>query len=175
LIPELSMKVNGKTIRPDGTLQDDICQLHRGYWEAKDREDDLNLEIRKKRDNGYPLFNTIFEDTREGVLYQNDEESYRADLRKPSDLADLLNQFYGHVGRDYKGFEQAADDFKDRVPRIAAKLLEKIVEAHRNNRLSAHLPLNILELPSACGISRCRPWAFSAGGGSCVAGGSAPW
>ena len=41
------------------------------------------------------------------------------------------------------------------------------------NRLSAHLPLNILELPTASGVSRCRPWASPGGEGSCAEVGSA--
>ena len=29
--------------------------LPRGYWEAKDTQDDLETEIRKKKAKGYPL------------------------------------------------------------------------------------------------------------------------
>src|SRR5438128_416196 len=46
LVPKLPSKVGGKTIIPDGTLQDDF-NLRRGYWEAKDTHDDLDDEIRK--------------------------------------------------------------------------------------------------------------------------------
>ncbi len=70
LIPELGSKVAGRTVRPDGTMRD-TNSLPRGYWEAKDSADDLDAEIRKKTDRGYPLTNTIFEDTREAVLFQN--------------------------------------------------------------------------------------------------------
>ena len=70
LIPKLKLKVGGKTIFPDGTLRDDF-NLPRGYWEAKDTDDDLDEEIGKKIAKGYPLTNTIFEDTRQAVLYQN--------------------------------------------------------------------------------------------------------
>src|SRR5690348_15149894 len=64
LVPELAMKVRGRIIRPDGTLRDDEWQLPRGFWEAKDTDDVLDEEIRKKIAKGYPLLNTIFEDTR---------------------------------------------------------------------------------------------------------------
>jgi hypothetical protein len=37
-------------------------------------------------------------------------------------------------------------------------------------RLSAHLLVNISELPTAYEFNRCRPWASPGGGGSCVAG-----
>ncbi len=69
LVPELSMKVKGGSIRPDGTLRDDDWQLPRGFWEAKDTGDTLNDEIKKKVAKGYPLVNTIFEDTRHGVFF----------------------------------------------------------------------------------------------------------
>jgi hypothetical protein len=65
------MKVGGNHIIPDGTLQDGNFLL-RGYWEAKDTSDDLDTEIVKKRRKGYPLSNTIFEDTRTEVLDVNE-------------------------------------------------------------------------------------------------------
>lgn len=133
LIPELSMRVRGKTIRPDGTLRDDEWKLHRGYWEAKDAFDDLDDEIRKKADQGYPLLNTIFEDSRKGVLYQNGKENYRANLADPHDLANLLSLFYGHTEGDYERFEEAVAEFRDRIPQLATRLLEMIGDAHETN------------------------------------------
>ena len=62
LIAEQEKKVGGKTIRPDGTFKDEM-NLVRGYWEAKDTADKLDVEIEKKRKAGYPLNNIIFEDT----------------------------------------------------------------------------------------------------------------
>jgi len=56
--------------RPDGTLMD-AFRLPRGYWEAKDTHDDLDVEIQRKIRVGYPQTNTIFEDSRRAVLYQN--------------------------------------------------------------------------------------------------------
>ena len=67
LVPEQRAKVGGKTVSPDGTLRD-LFNLHRGYWEAKDTDDDLTAEIRKKIAKGYPLTNTIFEDTTRAFL-----------------------------------------------------------------------------------------------------------
>jgi hypothetical protein len=63
LIAEHEKKVNGRTIRPDGTFKDDNY-LVRGYWEAKDTADNLNVEIEKMRKTGYPFHNTIFEDNK---------------------------------------------------------------------------------------------------------------
>ena len=47
LIPELSDKAAGKSIRPDGTFRDDYY-VTRGHWEAKDSHDHLETEIKKK-------------------------------------------------------------------------------------------------------------------------------
>ena len=53
LIAEHEKKVNGRTIRPDGTFKD-AMNLVRGYWEAKDTADNLETEITKKTRAGYP-------------------------------------------------------------------------------------------------------------------------
>jgi len=59
LIPELSGTSGGKRIQPDGTFKDK-SGLYPGYWEAKDTDDDLDTEIKKKFDKGYPKSNIIF-------------------------------------------------------------------------------------------------------------------
>ncbi|HSB16452.1 MAG TPA: hypothetical protein VLE22_18520 [Bryobacteraceae bacterium] len=63
-------RVRGHTVRPDGTLRD-ANSIPRGHWEAKDSRDYLAREIERKIRRGYPLTNTIFEDTVSAVLYQN--------------------------------------------------------------------------------------------------------
>jgi len=133
LVPELSMKVKGKSIRPDGTMRDGLWMFPRGFWEAKDTGDKLDAEIKKKIGLGYPITNIIFEDTQVGVLYQNGKEVYRAKLGQSQELVDLLNLFYNHTERDFEGFEQAVGDFQDRIPQLAGGLLEKIREAHGKN------------------------------------------
>ncbi len=131
LIPKQSMKVGGRTIIPDGTLRDDF--LRRGYWEAKDTHDDLDAEIRKKIDKGYPLSNIIFEDTRQAVLFQGRRERARYDLTNPQKVADLLNDFYAYAEPDIEGFDQAVREFKERVPELALGLDAKIKAAHKDN------------------------------------------
>jgi hypothetical protein len=114
LIPKQSIRVAKKTIIPDGLLQG-AYYLKRGYWEAKDTDDVLDEEISKKIKKGYPLTNTIFEDTRTAVLYQNGKEINRFDLSQPQKLADLLNDFFAHVEPEHENFETAVEDFKERV------------------------------------------------------------
>ena len=133
LIPKKKLKVGGKLIYPDGTLQD-AHFLRRGYWEAKDTHDDLAAEIGKKRAKGYPLVNTIFEDTTRAVLFQNGKEvAAPYDLKQPQAVADLLNSFYRHTEPDIEGFEQAVKEFSARVPELGAGLKEKLDKAHKDN------------------------------------------
>jgi len=132
LVPELSEKSGGSLMRPDGTLRD-ANSLPRGYWEAKDTKDDLNTEIRRKIARGYRLSNTIFEDTETGVLYQDKQEVLRVPLGNPKELTRLLNQFYGYAEPDIEGFEEAVEEFQERVPELARGLAEKIREAHKDN------------------------------------------
>jgi predicted helicase len=133
LVTEQTLKVGGKHIRPDGVMRDEF-NLPRGYWEAKDTDDDLDEEIRKKSAKGYPLTNIIFEDTREAALYQDGQERFRADLTTPQQVADLLNQFYDYAEPDIESFEQAVAEFQERVPELATGLADKIRAAHKDNK-----------------------------------------
>ncbi len=133
LTPKRSLRVKGKHIIPDGTLLD-LFNLPRGYWEAKDTDDDLGEEIAKKRAKGYPFSNTIFEDTRRGLLFQNGQLALDADLANPQAVADLLNGFYAYTDPDIEGFEQAVAEFQERVPELVLALADKIKLAHQDNR-----------------------------------------
>jgi len=133
LIAEQEKKVNGKTIRPDGTFKDEM-NLVRGYWEAKDTADKLAAEIEKKRKAGYPLSNIIFEDTQTAVLYQHGQRLLSVDMRDPAKLAELIVQFFSYIEPEIEEFEHAVDEFKERVPDLAAGLAKKIADAHRTNK-----------------------------------------
>jgi predicted helicase len=132
LIGEHAKKVNSKTIRPDGTFKDQM-NLVRGYWEAKDTADNLNVEIEKKRKAGYPLSNIIFEDSATAILYQNGNRLLTADMKDPARLSELVNQFFAYVEPEIEEFEQAVDQFKERVPDLAEGLKKKIDQAHKTN------------------------------------------
>jgi predicted helicase len=129
LIPEEPL-ANGK--RPDGTLRDTF-RLPRGYWEAKDTRDDLLTEIRKKITIGYPTTNTIFEDTRRALLYQNNKLAFEADLAERDQLLDLLRLFFSYTEPDIATFEAAVAEFKQRIPDLAQGLLARISEEHAKN------------------------------------------
>ncbi|MBI5093646.1 MAG: transposase [Candidatus Hydrogenedentes bacterium] len=132
VLTELGGKHAGNRVIPDATIRD-VNFLPRGYWEAKDTKDDLDAEIAKKLARGYPTTNIIFEDTRQGVLYQDGEEVLRVNLGQPQELADLLNRFFGHTEPDIDKFETAVEEFRERVPDLAKGLTLKIEEAHKSN------------------------------------------
>jgi hypothetical protein len=136
LHPKETLKLaKGGHIIPDGTVHDKLFnELRRGYWEAKDTKDNLDVEITKKIAKGYPLNNTIFEDTRVGVLYQGGKEVQRLDLTKPKQLCDLLNLFYAYREPEIESFEEAVEEFKERVPELAQGLVKILNEAHEKDK-----------------------------------------
>jgi len=103
LIPEQTLEGG---IRPDGVLRDNF-DLKRGIWEAKGPQSDLDKEISRKIATGYPLTNTIFENTKRAVLFQNKKRSFEFDLHNPQEVGDLLNQFFTYTEPDIATFEEA--------------------------------------------------------------------
>ncbi|MBX3082527.1 MAG: N-6 DNA methylase [Anaerolineae bacterium] len=122
----------GRTIYPDSTFVKN--GLPRGYYEAKDSGDKLDVEIRKKADKGYPLSNIIFEDTQTAVLYQNRKEAFRTPLSNRDELARLLSDFLSYTEPVLEDFDAALANFKDRVPELAKGLVRIIEEAHKKNK-----------------------------------------
>lgn len=135
LVPELSTYSGGRRVVPDGTVRDEV-RLARGWWEAKDTSDKLGAEIQKKLKAGYPSRNTVFEDTRTAVLYQDRSEAGEFALREPVKIADLLNRFFSHDESDEREFHRAMDEFKSRIPDLAQSVYEHITEAHKKNPAS---------------------------------------
>ncbi len=128
LVPEWPVgKDNRKKI--DGAVKSDIFPL--GYWEAKDENDALEVEIQKKRAIGYPTNNTIFEDTQRAILWQNDREVGKFDLTRADEVGQLLDQFFDYTEADREGFEEEVRDFLRQVPQLATALFHKI-EAERD-------------------------------------------
>src|SRR6266849_10550128 len=129
LIPEQTIEGG---IRPDGVLRDSF-DLKRGIWEAKGPQSDLDKEIAKKIATGYPLTNTVFENTKRAVLYQNKKFAYEYDLHNPKAVGDLLTQFLTYTEPDIATFEEAVEEFKERVPELARALLAIIQKEYKGN------------------------------------------
>jgi hypothetical protein len=71
LVPEWEIRRSHKMpLRVDGALVDDFRLTH-GFWEAKDTQDDLQREVRRKFEAGYPRDNIIFQAPHRALLYQS--------------------------------------------------------------------------------------------------------
>ena len=129
LVPELQAPNN---VVPDGTVKDSL-RMARGYWEAKDLHDNLDAEIQRKFDSGYPRDNIIFEDSRTAVLIQNREETMRADMKRPRDLHRLIQRFLDYELPQIEEFRQAQRQFKTDLPAVIANLREAVGDAESVN------------------------------------------
>ena len=129
LVPELA---TARGVIPDGTVNDSL-RLPRGYWEAKDTHDDLDAEIQRKFNLGYPKGNIIFEDSREAVLIQNGDVAMRVDMRREGELHRLIRLFLDYELPEIEDFRKAQSQFKDDLPSVLASLRETIEDARQHN------------------------------------------
>ena len=129
LVPELSDRRNV----PDGTVRDAL-RMSRGYWEAKDTHDDLDAEIQKKFNRGYPRDNILFEDSREAVLFQNGEEAMRVSMQHDDgELHRIIRRFLDYELPQIEEFRQAQRQFKADLPSVIDSLRDAIGEAERGS------------------------------------------
>jgi predicted helicase len=132
LIPEISLKTKaGKIVTPDGTLKD-VLRLDHGYWESKDESDDINEEIKKKFDKGYPNENILFEDSQTAVLIQQGDEVLRVPMVDEEALDQLLNRFISYQRKEVTEFRQAIEHFKEDLPRVA-EAIKDIIDRQKDN------------------------------------------
>lgn len=104
LIAELDYRTKaGKAVYPDGTVKDAL-RLDWGYWESKDQYDNLDEEIDKKLQKGYPNDNIIFEDSQTAILIQRGEEKLRVSMQDAEKLDSLLNAFINYIRPEVKDF-----------------------------------------------------------------------
>jgi len=129
LIPEQTLEDG---LRPDGVLRDAIG-LRRGYWEAKGPGSNLEREIEEKIRKGYPLTNTVFENTRTAVLFQGKRRVLTCDLRRSDQLQQLLRSFLTYTEPHIEKFQKAVLEFKESLPRLAHDLVLIIQSEHKSN------------------------------------------
>ncbi len=124
---------DGRSIRIDGALLDDFNLAH-GYWEAKDSEDDLDEEIRKKLAVGYPQDNILFWAPQRMVVIQQGQQVWDSPIAGPDLLIEGLQAFFTYQPPAYAGWQQAVEEFKTVVPALAESLLTLIAGERQNNR-----------------------------------------
>ena len=124
----------GNRIRVDGALVPPILRKPFGYWEAKDSRDDLDREIARKRDAGYPDDNIIYEDTATAVLRQDGREAMRVALSDDDALTLLLDRFYRYERPELSEFKAASAKFRADLPQVLDALRMAIGEAEARSR-----------------------------------------
>ena len=70
LVEKYSLKSGNRVIFVDGAIVDTFNLVH-GFWEAKDTDDDLDKEIKRKFEAGYPRNNILFQAPNRVVIWQD--------------------------------------------------------------------------------------------------------
>ena len=132
-VSEINIKnKRGDLIRPDGIVKNNL-RLDCGYWESKANVD-LNKEVINKINTGYPLNNTLFQDDKNAILYQNDQLCLQAPLVNERELDKLLTLFVSYESKDIKEFNAAIEQFKQDLPHILDALRDMISVQEKTNK-----------------------------------------
>jgi len=132
LIPQLDYKTKeGKLIRPDGTIKNAL-RIEYGFWESKANVN-LEDEIRKKFNAGYPKSNILFEDGKIAILYQNGEEIKRCKIRDEKDLDKIISLLVNFEHPEVKSFNEAVEQFKKDIPKVVEALNGMIEKQETDN------------------------------------------
>ncbi len=133
LVDEVKLK-NLKKV-PDGALVDRYKFVY-GYWEAKDVQDDLEEEIIKKINIGYPTDNILFENSKTAILYQNHQRTITCDMADAKALHNIITQFVSFEKPEAQNFKIALKQFSDDTPdmvKILQDMIQKIVQNEQDN------------------------------------------
>jgi type I restriction-modification system DNA methylase subunit len=107
----------------------------RGFWEAKDEHDDLEREIKRKIEKGYPRSNIIFQAPERAIICQHGvRQSLNEDITDPKNLSDLLTHFFSYREPDHEEWDSAVAEFKERIPELADRAQHLIEAEKKGNR-----------------------------------------
>ncbi len=121
-----------RRIIPDGEVVDAFGLPH-GYWEAKDTQDDLNVEADKKFAAGYPSKNIVIQSPTHALLYQHGRLQLDLDITEPRNLIQVLQTFFAYQEENISAWHTAVSEFKDTVPELGDKLAALIETERQNN------------------------------------------
>lgn len=134
IVTEVTIKAaNGKNVTPDGTLKDMLRQDW-GYWESKDESDNIDDEIRKKFEKGYPKENILFEDSQTAVLIQNGIETLRVPMKDTEALHRVITAFIGFERPEVQNFRKAIELFKQDIPKVTETIRGIIIAQEKTNK-----------------------------------------
>ena len=137
-----------KNIFLDGRIKKENMVI--GWVENKDAKDDLNKEIKNKKEKQYPLLNTIFENSKELVLFQDGKEVIRVNMSKSEELDRVLIKFVSFRPEEYKKFQDAFNNLKRILPDLAKDLREFFKEEKKINKKFKE---NLKEFTKKCQLS----------------------
>lgn len=132
LVPEYQIERAKSSVRVDGAMVD-TYHLPHGYWEAKDERDDLDREVQRKLDKGYPRDNIIFQAPERAILYQAGSKALDLDISRPEPLVEIVNVFFDYKAPHILEWEDAVRDFSDRIPELARAVKKTIDEERKRN------------------------------------------
>ncbi len=121
----------GNKLRIDGAMVPTEFQKPFGFWEAKDRHDDIDREITAKRAAGYPDENIIYENTHTAVLRQNGREVERTPMADDAGLIALLKRFFAFEVPELTRFRAASAKFRADLPQVIDALRNALDDAEK--------------------------------------------
>lgn len=132
LIEKYRLDGSAGPIIVDGAIIDSF-RLRQVTWEAKDSKDNLDVEIRKKFEAGYPNDNIIFQAPREVSIWQQGQEVFRKKLETNQDLANAVKILFSYKPPQYDQWHQASEEFKKKVPELGRSLKALIDKEQSEN------------------------------------------
>ena len=123
-----------RRIQLDGEVVD-AFDLPHGHWEAKDTQDDLPTEARRKSEAGYPFKNIIIQSPTRALLYQNGHLRLDNDLTDPANLIELLNAFFAYQEENIVDWYAAVEEFREKVPVLGRGVAQRVETEMQDNPL----------------------------------------
>jgi predicted helicase len=113
----------------------DAFKIPQVYWEAKDTQDDLPTEVRKKFDKGYPKNNILFQSPQRVILWQDSRQVLDEDITKPDTLVYAVKELFAYRPESQRDWEVAVEEFKPHIPEIARKVVDLIDVERKDNKI----------------------------------------
>jgi len=123
-----------RRIQLDGEVVD-AFDLPHGHYEAKDTQDDLLTEARRKSEAGYPFKNIIIQSPTRALLYQNGHLRLDHDLTDPKNLIELLNTFFAYQEENIVDWYAAVEEFREKVPVLGRGVAQRVETEMQDNPL----------------------------------------
>ena len=131
--------------KPDASIKN-LYTVH-GYYESKSPNTNLKKEIDKKIDQNYPIKNTIFENSKSCILYQNENPVKKISKMwdDPGPLSELLNLFFNYESIETKKFHKAQKQFNQNLPELAKEVRQELDKINKNQKYIKKIDDFVLE------------------------------